>query len=219
MNIKADTSLTEKYNRLSGFAKTFWPGIDSLNDQRRLVGTGDVLSFLYTLPLAIIGILWLIRSTDLELIQQQFLFLLFNFGLLFLFSRLSFFTIVEIRSDRYGSSEDSLASMIQWSVIFLLGPTAVWLSVIFSFIDFALDWRVSSTPGERWSLLRTLSTNMAVNTFAILISLTVYKNIGGEFPIPGLTITSVAQALIALISQLFLVLLIVSGYLIYHIGF
>jgi hypothetical protein len=219
MNIKADTSLTEKYNRLSGFAKTFWPGIDSLNDQRRLVGTGDVLSFLYTLPLAIIGILWLIRSTDLELIQQQFLFLLFNFGLLFLFSRLSFFTIVEIRSDRYGSSEDSLASMIQWSVIFLLGPTAVWLSVIFSFIDFALDWRVSSTPGERWSLLRTLSTNMAVNTFAILVSLTVYKNIGGEFPIPGLTITSVAQALIALISQLFLVLLIVSGYLIYHIGF
>jgi serine phosphatase RsbU (regulator of sigma subunit) len=218
MNIKADTSLTEKYNRLSGFAKTFWPDIDSLNDQRRLVGTGDVLSFLYTLPLAIIGILWLIRSTDLELIQQQFLFLLFNFGLLFLFSRLSFFTIIEIRSDRYGSSEDSLASMIQWSVIFLLGPTALWLSVIFSFIDFAVDWRVSSTPGERWSLLRTLSTNLAVNTFAILVSLIIYKNIGGEFPIPGLTITSVAQALITLISQFFLVLLIISGYLIYHIG-
>jgi hypothetical protein len=113
MNTKADASLTEKYNRLSGFAKTFWPGLDSLNDVRRLVGTGDVLSFLYTLPLAIIGILWLIRSTDLELIQQQFLFLLFNFGLLLIFNRLSFFTIIEIRSDRYGSSEDSLASMIQ----------------------------------------------------------------------------------------------------------
>ena len=124
MNTKADTSLTEKYNRLSEFAKTFWPGLDSLSDQRRLVGTGDVLSFLYTLPLAIIGILWLILSTDLELIQQQFLFLLFNFGLVFLFSRLSFFTIIEIRSDRYGSSKDSLASMIQWSVIFLFGPTA-----------------------------------------------------------------------------------------------
>ena len=177
-----------------------------------------MLSFLYTLPLAIIGILWLIRSTDLELIQQQFWFLLFNFSLLYLFNRLSFFIIIEIRSARYGSSKDSLASMIQWSVIFLLGPTALWLSVIYDFIDFVLDWRVSSTPGQRWSLLRTLSTTLAVHTFAILASLTIYKNIGGEFPIPGLTITSITQAFIALISQFFFVLLIVSGYLIYHIG-
>jgi len=218
MNTKPDNSLTKKYNRLSEFAKAFWPGIDSLSDQRRLVGTGDVLSFLYTIPLAIIGILWLIRSTDLEIIQQQFGFLLFNFSLLFLFNRLSFFTIIEIRSARYGSSEDSLASMIQWSAIFLLGPTALWLSVIYDFIDFALDWRVSSTPGQRWSLLRTLSTTLAVHTYAILVSLTIYKNIGGEFPIPGLTITSITQAFIALISQFFFVLLIVSGYLIYHIG-
>lgn len=218
MNTNPDNSLTKKYNRLSEFTKAFWPGIESLSDQRRLVGTGDVLSFLYTLPLAIIGILWLIRSTDLELIQQQFGFLLFNFGLLFLFNRLSFFTIIEIRSARYGSSEDSLASMIQWSVIFLLGPTALWLSVIYDFIDFALDWRVSSTPGQRWSLLRALSTTLAVHTFAILVSLTIYKNIGGEFPIPGLTITSITQAFIALISQFFFVLLILSGYLIYHIG-
>ena len=218
MNTNPDNSLTKKYNRLSEFTKAFWPGIDSLSDQRRLVGTGDVLSFLYTLPLAIIGIFWLIRSTDLELIQQQFGFLLFNFGLLFLFNRLSFFTIIEIRSARYGSSEDSLASMIQWSVIFLLGPTALWLSVIYDFIDFALDWRVSSTPGQRWSLLRALSTTLAVHTFAILVSLTIYKNIGGEFPIPGLTITSITQAFIALISQFFFVLLILSGYLIYHIG-
>ena len=218
MNTKPDNSLTKKYNRLSEFAKAFWPGIDSLSDQRRLVGTGDVLSFLYTLPLAIIGILWLIRSTDLELIQQQFWFLLFNFSLLYLFNRLSFFIIIEIRSARYGSSEDSLASMIQWSLIFLLGPTALWLSVIYDFIDFALDWRVSPTPGQRWSLLRTLSTTLAVHTFAILASLTIYKNIGGEFPIPGLTITSITQAFIALISQFFFVLLIVSGYLMYHIG-
>ncbi len=218
MNTNPDNSLTKKYNRLSEFAKAFWPGIDSLSDQRRLVGTGDVLSFLYTLPLAIIGILWLIRSTDLELIQQQFGFLLFNFGLLFLFNRLSFFIITEIRSARYGSSEDSLASMIQWSVIFLLGPTALWVSVIYDFIDFALDWRVSSTPGQRWSLLRSLSTTLVVHTFAILVSLAIYKNIGGDFPIPGLTITSITQAFIALISQFSFVILILSGYLIYHIG-
>jgi len=117
-----NSSLPEKYNRLSDFAKSFWPGLDSMSTQRRLVGTGDVLTFLYTLPLAILGLIWLVYATDLLIIQQNLIFLLFNFGLFILFSRLSFFTIVEIRSDRYGSTEDSFASMILWSAVFLIGP-------------------------------------------------------------------------------------------------
>jgi hypothetical protein len=145
MNPTDNNSFVEKYNRLSQVAEQFWPGIQSLSDQRRLVGTGDVLTFLYTLPIAIIGIIWLIISSELEIFRTQYLFLIFNFGLIILFSRLSFFTIVEIRTDRYGSSEDSLASMIQWSAVFLLGPTALWLSVIYFVIDFAVKWRTSST--------------------------------------------------------------------------
>lgn len=218
MNPTDNNSFVEKYNRLSQVAEQFWPGIQSLSDQRRLVGTGDVLTFLYTLPIAIIGIIWLIISSELEIFRTQYLFLIFNFGLIILFSRLSFFTIVEIRTDRYGSSEDSLASMIQWSAVFLLGPTALWLSVIYFVIDFAVKWRTSSTKATRWSLLRILSTSIAVNTFAILLSLIIYRGVGGELPIPGLTITSVTQALIALVTHLLLVFLIMSGYLAYHIG-
>ena len=73
-----NSSLPEKYNRLSGFAKTFWPGLDSLTEQRRLIGTGDVLTFLYTIPLAVIGLAWLILSTDLDIIQEHILFYLLN---------------------------------------------------------------------------------------------------------------------------------------------
>lgn len=213
-----NNSSVKKYNRLSQFAERFWPGIQSLSDQRRLIGTGNVLTFLYTLPIAILGLIWLIISTDLEIIRTHYLFLLFNLGLIFLFNRLSFFTIIEIRTDRYGSSEDSLASMIQWSAVFLLGPTTLWLSVIYLLIDFVVKWRSSSSKGTRWSLLRTLSTSFAVNTFAILLSLLMYRGIGGELPIPGLTILSVTQALIALATHLLLVILIMSGYLVYHIG-
>lgn len=211
-------SLLEKYNRLSEFAKIFWPSLDTLNEQRRLIGAGDVLNSFITLPLAVGGLVWLVLSTELVELQDNTLFLIFNFGLLILFSRLSFFTIVEIRSDRYGSSEDSLASMIQWSAIFIIGPTALWLSVIYTLVDFTLNWRNSPSPGERWSLLRTLFSSLAVNTFAPLASLAVYERIGGSYPIPGLTIITISQALLAISVNFLLVLLITAGYLGYHIG-
>jgi serine phosphatase RsbU (regulator of sigma subunit) len=214
----SEHSLTGKYNRLSDFANKFWPDLDSLSDQRRLVGTGDVLTFLYTFPLAVIGITWLVFVSDLQVFQKHYLFLILNFGLLFLFSRLSFFTIFEIRADRYGSSEDSLASIVQWSAVFLLGPTALWLSVFYDSIDFVLDWRNSTTPAHRWTILRSFSTTQAINTFSVLVSLIIYTSIGGVFPISGLTETSVSRAFVALICQFLIAIIIVSGYLAYHIG-
>ncbi len=218
MESTANNSLSEKYNRLSNFAKRFWPDLESLSDQRRLVGTGDVLTFLYSLPLAVIGIAWLLFVTDLQIIRANFLLLIVNFGLLLLFNRLSFFTIFEIRTDRYGSSEDSLASIVQWSAVFLLGPSALWLSVFYDFIDFGRNWINATTSAQRWSNLRNLSSTQAINTFSVLVALAIYTGIGGKFPISGLSVLPVFQAFTALIVQFILALLIVSGYLAYHIG-
>lgn len=218
MDSAAENTLTQKYNRLSKFASKFWPGLESLSGQRRYVGVGDVLTFLYTLPLAVIGFVWLIYATDLHILQSNLLFFVFNFGLLILFSRLSFFTIFEIRADRYGSSKDSLASIIQWSAVFLLGPTALWLNVFHDSFEFVRNWRNSSTPSQLWTNLRNFSSTQAINTFSVLVSLELYTSIGGGFPIAGLTASSITRAFVALICQFILALLIVSGYLVYHIG-
>jgi serine phosphatase RsbU (regulator of sigma subunit) len=186
--------------------------------QRRLVGAGDVLTVLYTLPLAILGTLWLIYSTDLSIIRDNFLFLLLNFGLFFLFSRLSFFTIVEIRSDRYGSTEDSFASMILWSAVFLLGPSALWVGVIYNTIDFIKNRRLSTSKAQHWSILRTLTVAIAINTFAYLGAIEIFELVGGAFPLSSLSIVTILQGFVALASEFLGVLIITSGYLIYHIG-
>ena len=211
-------SLIGKYNRLSIFTERFWPGLNTLSDQRRYVGTGEVITFLYTFPLAIIGLIWLLLATDLTVIFDHAIFLLFNLGLIFLFSRLSYFVIIEIRTDRYGSSQDSLAPMILWSTVLLLGPTALWLNIIYLLIEFLRNWRSSSSPASRWTLLRNLSTSLTIGTLAILISLSVYENIGGQFPLQGLSLRSVSLAFIPIITQFILEVIIVSGYIIYHLG-
>jgi serine phosphatase RsbU (regulator of sigma subunit) len=213
-----NNSLQEKYNRLSLFAKKFWPDIDSLSDQRRLIGTGDVLTFLYTLPFATIGIVWLIFETDFDLIINQSVVLLFNLALMFLFTRLSFFLIVEIRSDRYGSSQDSFASMVQWSTAFILGPTALWLSVVQYVSTLVRNWREATNPSSKWILLRNLSVSLVVNVLAILISLEIYVFIGGSIPLSNLHVSTVSRALSAQVIQLILVFIFLSGYLLYHIG-
>lgn len=213
-----NSSLREKYNRLYDFAKPFWPGLESLSQNRKLVGTGDVLTTLYTVPLAIIGIIWLILSTDPSIVRNHFLFLSFTFAVFVLFNRLRFFTIVEIRLDRYGSTEDSFDSMIQWAAVFLLGPSALWVGVIFNFFDTLNNWRSSTSTAQRWSILRTFSVAIAVNTLAYMSGITLYEKIGGSVPIAVLSISSISRGFVALGMEFFVVLLIASGYLLYHIG-
>lgn len=218
MTQEQENSLLEKYNRLSNLAGYFWPGVNTLSDQRRYVGTGEVITFLYTLPLAIIGLVWLVLVTDINVITGKSIFLLFNLGLIFLFSRLSYYIIIEIRTDRYGSSQESLAPVIQWSAVFLLGPTALWLNIIYLLIEFLRNWRTSFSIASRWTQLRNLSSSFAVSTFAILISLSIYVSIGGKFPLQGLSLNSITLAFIALVVHFALEIIILSGYFLYHIG-
>lgn len=195
-----------------------WPGLESMSDPRRLVGSGDVISFVYSVPLAVLGIVWLVLSTNLNLIRDDFLFLVFNLALVFLFNRLSYFMITEIRTDRYGSSEESLAPMIQWSAVLLLGQTALWLSVIYLVFDLVNKWRFASSLAKRWGLLRNFSLSMAIYTLGFLLSLSFYGFLGGEIPLSGLSTSSVIHSLSAIISHLLFTILILSGYLIYHLG-
>jgi hypothetical protein len=218
MQTTNNSQLIEKYNQLSRLANLLWPGLESMSDPRRLDGSGDVISFVYSLPLAVIGIVWLVLSTNLNLIRDGFLFLVFNLALIFLFNRLSYFMIIEIRADRYSSSEESPATMIQWSAVLLLGPTALWLSVIYLVYDFFTKWRFALSPARRWGLLRKITMSMAIYTLAFLLSLSFYSFLGGEFPLYGLSTSSVIYSLSAITSHLFFAILILSGYLIYHIG-
>jgi serine phosphatase RsbU (regulator of sigma subunit) len=198
-------------------AEVFWPGLDQLSEHRRLVGAGDVISFLYTLPLAVLGVIWLTLSTELDTILEQPLFYLLNLGLIFLFNKVSYFIIIEIRTDRYGSSEESLGTMILWSAVFLLGPTALWLFVIFLIVNSIILFSQTSTTAARWSLARNINFSICINTLGVLFSLQFYYSIGGTIPISDLNLPVIMRGLAALAIHFFSIVIIWSGYIIYHI--
>lgn len=194
-----------------------WPELNSMNQQRRLSRMGDVLCVLYSYPLATFGILWLAYITDIIVLRNEWGFLLLIFVLMILFNQVNYFIVIEIQNDRYGSSSGSLASMLHWSVIFLIGPSALWLMILWSITYFIWNWRKTTSKSTHWSQLRNLGVDLSINTFAMLMTLSLYESLGGVYPIDGLTTRSVLLALVALIIQLGLTLGIWSGYIVYHL--
>ena len=128
-------------NFLSNLAISFWPELKSMNTQRRLISTGNVLSVLYSFPLGVVGIFWLIPITDFAILREAWGFWLLIYIIMVLFNQVNYFIIIEINDNRYGSSSGSLVTMIHWSALLLFGPTAIWLMVIWLISYFIWNWQ------------------------------------------------------------------------------
>ena len=77
----------------------FWPQLETMSQQRRLVGVSNVMITLVTAPLAVGGVIWLVLVTDINLIFREWeLFLLLS-GLYILFNRIGYFFIIELRTN------------------------------------------------------------------------------------------------------------------------
>jgi serine phosphatase RsbU (regulator of sigma subunit) len=217
-----ETDIEEKRFNLNkaifNIAKVFWPELISMPEQSQLVGAGEVLTFLYTSPLALSGLIWLIKSTDLTIFRQGVPALALILAIFVLFTRVNYFIIIEIRKDRYGSGDGSLAFMILWSAIFIYGPSAIWIAIIWSVANFAWNWTRYTSTANRWNLIRNLTAELTTNTLGILLSLTFYQALGGQFPIGGLSNDSVLPAFIALIVYFLAIILVWSIYIVYHLG-
>jgi len=58
-------------DRLLTIAKRFWPEIETMSGSDRTSGVFDVVGFLYSAPMALGGLVWLIAVTDLVLIRTE----------------------------------------------------------------------------------------------------------------------------------------------------
>ncbi len=200
---------------LQSIAVRLWPELKSYNEARRMIGTGEVISFLYTLPLASAGLLWLIQLTDLNLMRREWQLFLLMGGLLYLFTRLDYFIIFEIRPERYGSAKGSLAGMAQWTAVFLLGPSALWLSILIETVRYLFNLRTNRSTGIRWDTARNLTHDLANYALAYPAALTLYRRLGGQIPLADLEPRSILLGMAALSTHLLAFLLIWLVYLLY----
>lgn len=183
--------------------------------ERRLAGMGDVLFILGSTPLAIGGIIWLIRATDLKVLQSEPHLMLIFAILMGAFGLLKSFLIVEIGPNQYGSIDGSLSGIVYWSSIFLIGPSAVWLGVLWTLYELIFEWRISTSSASRWNALRNFCLNLTGYSLIPLASIHFYQFWGGEYPLTGASLNAILPAIGAIVLNSVLIVLLWAGYFIY----
>ncbi len=202
-------------NIIFKLAKRIRPDLETLKGQQRVSGTADVFTLIYTLPLAAIGFIWLLLVSDWESVRQQWSLYLLMGVILYIFNRLRFFFITEIRTGGYANSDGSMDGIAIWAAILLLGPTALWLKVIWNILIYSSYIYRERTAQSYWSRARMFSADLASDLLATLVALEVYKLVGGVIPISDYSIRSIAPALLAVIVQFVGTYVVYSGYMAY----
>jgi serine phosphatase RsbU (regulator of sigma subunit) len=156
-------------------AKKLWPELENLRGREQITGIADVIGVIYLMPLAFVGLVWLIAVTDLTVLWASWPTLLLVLVLLFVFDRLQFFVFFEVTPGTYADWTWSLWSVITWSVALIFGPSALWVTVLWLLATFMHKWQEADAPDWRWNLLRNLAINLTDVTLAGLIALTLYQ--------------------------------------------
>lgn len=194
-------------------ARRLNPALESLVGQRLLGATADVFTFLYTLPLALAALAWLILASDWQLAAQNWLVLLLAVVLVYLFTRLSFFLISEIRSGGYANTQGALDDMVLWSAVLLVGPVALWIEVLANLLTWMRGMRGATNATARWSQVRILTANLASNVLSFLPALALYRWLGGDIPLVDLDVHTVLAGMAAIVLQFVTRFILYSGYI------
>lgn len=198
-------------------AKKIRPDLEKYSGQQRMSGTADVLTLLYTSPMVLIGFVWLISVSDWSSIRRSWQIYLMMGVILYIFNRLRFFFITEIRSGGYANSDGTMDGIAVWAAILILGPTAIWIKVIWDILLFTTSINKERTSQSSWSRCRMLSADLSSDMLAMLVALVVYRAAGGVLPIPDYSIYSIAPAFLAIIVQYLGTIVVYSGFIAYVI--
>ncbi|MBM3143374.1 MAG: PP2C family protein-serine/threonine phosphatase [Chloroflexi bacterium] len=212
---KTRTHIPRRYRLLLAIARQFRSGVEDMQIERQIIAVGDIVTFLYALPLALAGLIWLAIETDWSLFQKHPWELLLFATLFFIFNHLRFFLIVELRANRYGSSNGSLAGVILWSGALLFGPTMFWLAVFGAVLEFFDNWFATTSLTTRWRQARNLALNLTSGTAVALTAFTLYQYLGGTYPLAAINPYTIALAFGLLASNFILQLLLWAVYLVY----
>jgi serine phosphatase RsbU (regulator of sigma subunit) len=164
-------------------AKRLRPDLRAVTGEALQRAVNDTFGVVYAAPLAVIGVVWLIAATDVAVIVRAWPSLLLLWALLWLFERLPFFIVVEVRPDRVSDFSGSLDTVVLWTACLLFGPTAIWIGLIPIAGYFIRRWHAAQTPDQRWNGARNTLIDLSGTTLSALIALSVYQRSGGHYPI------------------------------------
>ena len=186
------------------------PEIATMPHSERAGALNQIITLIWSIPLALIGLVWLLLVTDFERISGEAITLFILLIVTFLLQRYAFRLQVQLRKGMSAATTGSLEAIVVWSAALIFGPSALWLGVFGDVMLFIQRWRQDSSPTWRWFHLSNLTSSLTGSTLAGLIGLSVYSWLGGVHPIEGLTGTNLIPGIMASLT-VWLVLVLISS--------
>jgi len=194
--------------RLTDRAIQVFPRYALLQEQDRSWVVGEIMGTLCCLPFALAGLVWLVAVSDLHLLLAAWPVVLVMVALIALFNALYFYQTWSSR----GLSTATLQPLVTFSAVLIFGPTALWLDVLATIGSFWFGWYQARAPLQRWLVIRNRLFDLVFTPLCLLISLRLYEQLGGDYPLAGLAWTAVVPALLAVAVNTGLQQLVLIGY-------
>lgn len=175
----------------------------------------DVVGILYSAPLVIFGLFWLAAVSEWEVLTRNWVWLTAILLAVLVFSRLRFYMLHALRNGHMIGSDGDFVVVILWAGMLVFGPTIIWLFLFWVLVDLALSLRRAINREMRWNSLRSASLNAASLLIPALFSLLIYENLGGSYPITGLTFKALTPALLGVLGFATIYFLVWLPFIIY----
>lgn len=196
-------------NLLAPLTRRFDPDYDRMSDINRRYATMTVAVILYAVPLALGGLVWLVRATDWASVRAQAPVLAALLLLAVLFEHYQFSLTTEIRPGMYSTVRQSFEGLAVWSGALIFGVSAIWPAVLSTVLHGVREWREDDTAEARRQHVRNFTLKLSADTLPWLVVLSLYSTRwGGTLPLSGFTAAALRPAALAALVAFALVMAI-----------
>ncbi|MCI0713701.1 MAG: SpoIIE family protein phosphatase, partial [Chloroflexi bacterium] len=170
---------------MNWLVRLFFPDYDEQNEVTRIQVLVDVNRVVYSAIFVVIGFAWYLSIFSPDIIFNNVIVLALMLLAMFIFVRLQFFFHFKITNEIYADVFGGFNGVIIWSSIWIFGPTAIILPVIFHLISFvaALVQGGLHSKFALWATLRNRAEGLSVDMFFALVTITIIQIIGGTVPL------------------------------------
>lgn len=188
-----DSQATFTADRLVLLAQRIRPELRLLPAGPQQQTFAEMIPLLFTAPLALAGLVWLLLATEWQALPVTGGTLLLLAAAGYLFARYAPVFWLDVTVEARLKLIVTLWPLVVWAAVLSLGVNGLWLAVIWPLFYFRWSHRYSLElryplrlrPHRLWMRLSALSQSLAVVALPGLIALTAYRAWGGVTPLPG----------------------------------
>ena len=162
---------------------------------------------IFLFPIFLVATGWLIVVTDLEVVTNHGLILLFLAILVIVIDQSSYTILVRISQDFHIPLTGTLSSIILYASMFIWGPTVFWIAWISGMVEAGKQQVQNRSQGvstPAWLPINAVVQNSGVTILQLLIAALIFETLGGSYPLSNLIRADLQPAIVTIIISFFL---------------